>query len=123
MSSIDDWFELDSLTTLHWIGIHLALVSAVVHLIYGVGFFPYTAGMLFLLAAGGFIGGIVLLVVGYRRRLLYLIGIPFTAVQIIGWYVANRPAGPVDISAAGAIDKTAQLALIVVLITLYRWDW
>lgn len=123
MSSIDRWLELDSLTTLHWIGIHLALVSAVVHLIYGIGFFPSRAGILFLLAAGGFLGGIVLLLVGYRRRLLYVVGVPFTAVQVVGWYMANRPAGPGDISAAGAIDKIVQLALIVVLITLYRWDW
>ncbi|MFO7833072.1 MAG: hypothetical protein R6V31_03205 [Halohasta sp.] len=123
MSTSDGRLDLDSLTSLHWIGINLALISAVVHLVLGVGFLPHPMGVLFLLATGGFLGAIVLLVVGYRRRLLYLVGIPFTGIQIVGWYVVNRPAGPADIGPAGAIDKLAQLLLIVVLVMLYRWDW
>jgi hypothetical protein len=123
MSTSDGWLELDSLTTLHWIGINLALISAVVHLVFGVMFLPNVMGVLFLLATGGFLGAIVLLLVGYRRRLLYLVGIPFTGIQIVAWYAVNQPTGPADIGPAGAIDKIAQLLLIVVLVVLYRWDW
>lgn len=123
MSSIERRLELDSLTTLHWIGIFLALVTGVVHFVLGVTFFPQPGGIIFLLAAGGFFGAIVLLLVGYRRRLLYLVGVPYTGIQIVAWYGFNRPAGPADIGLAVAIDKFAQLALIVVLITLYSWDW
>jgi len=122
MSTSDGRLELDSLTTLHWIGINLALISAVVHLVLGVSFLPHWMGILFLLATGGFLGGIVLLLVDYRRRQLYLVGIAFTAVQIVAWYAVNRP-GPTEISPPGFIDKLAQLLLIVVLVTLYRWDW
>lgn len=122
MSRIARGFELDSLTTLHWIGIFLALVTGIVHFVLGVTFFPQPGGILFLLAAGGFFGAIVLLGINYRRRLLYLIGGPYTGIQIVAWYVLNRPIGLADIGPATAIDKITQLALIVVLITLYRWD-
>ena len=122
MSTSDGRLDLDSLTTLHWIGINLALISAVVHLVLGVGFLPHPMGVLFLLATGGFLGGIVLLLVGYRRRQLYLVGTVFTAVQIVAWYALNRP-GPADIGPPAFIDKLAQLLLIGVLVTLYRWEW
>lgn len=122
MSSIERRLALDSVTTLHWIGIFLALVTGVVHFVLGVTFFPQPGGILFLLAAGGFFGAIVLLLVNYRRRLLYVIGVPYTGIQIVAWYGLNRPIALVDIGPATAIDKITQLALIVVLITLYSWD-
>jgi len=123
MSSIERRIELDSLTTLHWIGIFLALTTAAIHLVIGATFFPEPGGIMFLLAAGGFVGAIVLLLSNYRRRLLYVIGIPFTGIQIVAWYALNRPTGIADIGLIVAVDKLAQLALIGILITLYRWDW
>ena len=114
---------MESLTTLHWIGVYLALVTASVHTVFGIGFFPYLVGNTFLLAAGGFLGGIVLLLIDYRRRLLYLVGIPYTGVQIVAWWIVNGPGGPGSIGPADIIDKVAQVGLIIVLITLYRWDW
>jgi len=123
MSSIEGRLELGSLTTLHWIGVFLALVTGVVHFVLGATFFPRPGGIMFLLAGGGFFGAIGLLLVDYRRRLLYLIGIPYTGIQIVAWYALNRPVGLSDIGPVVATDKLAQLALIVVLITLYRWDW
>lgn len=97
----------------------MALISAAVHIVLGVGFLPHWMGVLFVLAGGGYIGGVLLLVIDYRRRLLYLVGIPYTLVQIVGWYVVNQPASVADLTAAGAIDKAAQLVLIVVLAVLY----
>ncbi len=120
MSSADGRLAIDSLTPLHWLGVVMALISAAVHLVLGAGFLPHWMGILFVLAGGGYIGGVVLLAVDYRRRLLYLVGIPYTLVQIIGWYVVNQPAGVGDLTTAGAADKIAQLVLIAVLVVLYR---
>ncbi len=111
-----------SLSPLHWLGIALALVTAIVHLVLGLGFLPHWMGGAFLVATLGFLAGIVLIIVGYRRRLVSLLGIPFTGGQIVLWYVVNQPAGLGDISVAGAIDKIAQLLLIVVLLVLIRRD-
>lgn len=122
MTALAERLELDSLTTLDWVGIVLALITATVHFVLGVTFFPQPGGIAFLLAAGGFVGAIVLLLVDYRRPLLYLVGIPYTGFQIVAWYVINRPVGPAAIGPATAIDKVTQVALIVVLVLLYQWE-
>lgn len=106
----------ESLTTLHWIGVALAVVTGVIHLYLGVGFITSPLGWGFLVAGVGFLGGVAALLVDYRRRLLYLLGVPFTAGQIVGWYVVNAP----DFSALGYFDKVVQVVLIVVLVVLYR---
>ncbi len=122
MTALAGRLQLDSLTTLDWIGIVLALITATVHFVIGIMFVPELGGFAFLLAAGGFIGAIVLLLVDYRRPLLYIVGVPYTGVQIIAWYVINRPAGPAAIGPVTAIDKVTQLVLIVVLVLLYQWE-
>lgn len=108
--------ELESLTPLHWVGIAAALVTAAVHLVLGLaiggGF-----GVVFLLATVGFLAGIVAVLVGWRRRLIYLLGIPFTAGQIALWFLLNE-VPPIEPS--HAVDKVAQIVLVVVLVVLYR---
>jgi len=78
----------------------------------------------FVLAGLGFLGAIVLVIVEYRRRAVYAVGIPFTAIQIVLWYYVNFTAGsksfPADVGALGAADKLAQVVLIAVLIVLLR---
>jgi len=112
----------ESLGPLHWIGIVAALVSALVHIDLGIGFFPSPLGISFLLAGAGFIGAIVLVLVDYRRRLVYAVGIPFTLIQIVLWYVVNFSSGgfPGEVGTLGAIDKVAQVVLLVVLVALLR---
>jgi len=118
--------ETESMTAVHWLGVALALVSAAVHLVLGVRFAPSGLGISFILAGLGFLGAVALLVVGYRRRLLYLVGIPFTGIQIVVWYAVNvLPDGPLAVGAIGtfgAVDKVAQVLLILVLIYLLRAD-
>lgn len=109
---------LSALTPLHWAGIAIALVSAAVHLLLGLSLGANPLGLSFLFAAVGFLAGSALVAVGYRRRLLYILGIPFTGGQILVWYAMNRPAGLGDISPIEGIDKLAQAALIVVLLVL-----
>ena len=109
----------ETLTPLHWAGIALALVTAAVHLVLGVGFLPHWMGAAFLAATAGFLAGVWLVVTDRRRRLVYLLGIPFTVAQIVLWYALNRPEGLDALGAAEVVDKVAQAALIVVLVLLY----
>lgn len=113
-----------TLTGLHWLGIGLAAVTGVIHLVLGTNFLPSRLGISFLLAGGGFFGAIVLVLYGVRRRLLYVVGIPYTAVQLVAWYYLNFVAGgkqfPADVGTLGAIDKLAQVAFMGVLIVLLR---
>ncbi len=118
MSATDQTLALGSLTPLHWLGIAMALVSAVVHLVLGIGFLPHYMGVLFLLATGGFVGAVVLVLIDYRRRLIYLVGIPFTLVQVVAWYQVVQPDSPGALGTADVIDKVAQVILIAVLILL-----
>jgi hypothetical protein len=117
MMARDSRLALDSLTTLDRIGIGLATVTAIVHLVLGVPAVPSPQAISFVLAALGFFGGITLLAVGYRRRLLYLVGIPFTAVQIVLYVLLNWPN---VLSPGGVFDKVVQLLLVGILVVRYR---
>lgn len=113
--------DTESLTALHWIAVGLTIVTGVVHLALGVMFFPGALPVAFLLAGFGFFGGIVLFLRGYRRRLLYLVGIPYVALQIVLYLLINQTADPA-VSPVEGIDKAAQILLIVLLVVLYRRD-
>lgn len=108
--------DTESLTPLHWVGIVAALVTAGVHLFLALDI-GGTFGALFTVASAGFIGAVVLLLLGWQRRLLYLLGIPFTGGQIVWWYAANQPSIPPP--TIELVDKVAQVLLIVVLAILY----
>ncbi|GAA0455334.1 DUF7475 family protein [Halococcus morrhuae DSM 1307] len=105
-----------SVGTLHWVGIALAAISGVIHLFLGVSFITTPLGWSFLIAGVGFLGGVAAMLTNTRRRLVVLLGIPFTAGQIVIWYLVNAP----EFSALGIGDKVVQALLIVVLIGLYR---
>jgi hypothetical protein len=111
-----------SLTAVHWVGIVAALVSGAVHLRLGVGNLPSGLGVAFLLAGVGFLGAVALVGVGYHRRTVYAVGVPFTLVQVLAWYWLNFAAGsksfPGDVGTLGAVDKLAQVVLLGVLVFL-----
>ena len=103
--------ETESLTTLHWLALALVLATGVVHVYAGAveGRIPVAlAGVGFLVAVGLFLAN-------YRRPLLYLVGIVYTAVQLPLWYVVK--AG--EYTALGYVDKAIQVVLIVLLVYLY----
>lgn len=106
-------FETASLTGVHWAAIGLAVLTGLVHLylFWTQDFVP------FLLAGLGFFGAIGLILVGFHRRLIYLAGIPYTLAQMGGWYVLDG-----NLTALAVVDKAAQVALIVLLVYLYRRD-
>jgi len=113
-----------SLNGLAYVGIIAAIVSAIIHLRLGVGFLSSPLGISFVLAGLGFFGAVALVLLNYRRRTVYAVGVPFTAIQIVLWYAFNFAAGdkafPADVGTLGAVDKLAQVVLIGVLIVLLR---
>jgi hypothetical protein len=112
-----------SLTGLHWAGIALAAITGVIHLFLGVSFAPSGLGISFLVAGVGFLAGIGLVLLGYRSGWVYALGAAFTAGQIVLWYYLNFAAGPKSfpggVGTLGAVDKIAQVLLLVVLGVLY----
>lgn len=116
--------DVASLHSLHWVGIVAALVSAAVHLLLGVRMLPSGMGISFVLAGLGFLGAVGLVVLDYRRRAVYAVGIPFTLVQIVLWYYVNfvslGKSFPADTGTLGAVDKLTQVVLLAVLVVLLR---
>jgi hypothetical protein len=102
--------RIDSFTQLQWLAVALVVVTGVLHVYAGVveGRIPVA------LAGVGYAGALVLFFLDYRPRLLYLVGVPYTAVQIPIWLVAKAEYGVVDY-----VDKAVQVLLIVVLLYLY----
>lgn len=111
--------ETESLTPLHWVAVVLAAITGIIHLVLGVMFFPGAQPVAFLLAGLGFFGGIVLFLRDYRRQQLYVVGVLFTALQIVLYLWLNYRVDPA-ISPIEAIDKAAQVLLIALLIFFYR---
>ena len=102
--------RIGSLTQLQWLAVALVVVTGVLHVYAGIveGRIPVA------LAGVGYAGALVLFFFDYRRRLLYLIGIPYTAVQFPLWIVAKSEYGTIDY-----VDKATQVVLILVLLYLY----
>ena len=102
--------RIGSLTQLQWLAIALVVVTGLLHVYAGVveGRIPVA------LAGVGYAGALVLFFLDYRRRLLYLIGIPYTVVQFPLWIVAKSEYGMIDY-----VDKAVQVVLILVLLYLY----
>ena len=74
-------------------------------------------GASFVLAGIAFFVAIGLLLLDVRRPLLYLAGIPFTGVQVVLYFYLNWPN---VLSPGGIGDKVVQVALIAILVILYR---
>lgn len=111
-------FDTGSLTAVHWIAIALAAISGVIHLLLGVIVPVLALQASFLFAGIGFFVGIGLVLVDYRRPLVYLLGIPFTAGQVVLWYVIVGPTlGTIEV--LDAVDKLTQAVLVVLLFVLY----
>lgn len=105
-------FDTATITPVGWLALTLVAVTGLLHLAAGVveGRIPvFLAGVGFLVAA-------ILYLADYRRRTLVLLAIPYTAIQLPLWYVAN--AG--EFTALGYLDKAVQVALLLVLVVLAR---
>lgn len=117
-------WETRSLATLHWVAVGLAAVTGLVHLALGLADVGTPMGISFLLAGLGFFAGIALLLRGYRPRLLYLLGIAYTGLQIVLYVAFNWPnvvfLADGGVYVVGVVDKVVQIALVATLVALYR---
>lgn len=109
--------QTDSLTALDGFAIGLTATTGLVHLRLFFKMPSTVLGISWLLAGLGFFGAIVLAVLGYRRRLLYLAGIPYTGAQIILYFYLNNPPLPLLMTTA-FVDKTIQLVLLIIFLIL-----
>ena len=114
--------SIGNVTGLEWLAAGLVVVTGSIHLLLGLAFLPDPLAVAFVLAGLGFAGALVLFYLGIRRRLLYVLGVPFVVAQIVAWLVIVRPAGVGDIGPLEAVDKVVQVALIVVLLVLLVRD-
>jgi hypothetical protein len=106
----DVGFDTTKMTWAHWSAGVLAAVTGGIHLfLYLEQGFPA-----FLFAAVVFFGAIGALLLNLYRRLLYVLGIPFTAGQIVIWAAQGMP----DMSIA-LVDKPVQVLLILLLVYLF----
>ena len=101
----------DSLKPIHWLAVGLIVLTGVIHLYAGVveGRLPVT------IAGVGFLAGVALFLLDYRRRVLYVLGIAYTGIQIPLWYVANVG----EFTFLGYADKVVQIIVIALLAYLY----
>lgn len=98
------------MTSAHWVGALLATVTGVIHLyLFWEQGFPG-----FLFAGVVYLAAVVAVLLNLYRRVLYVLGVPFTAGQIALWFVQGMP----DMSIA-IVDKPVQVLLILVLVYLF----
>lgn len=111
------------LTRLDYLGVVLAAITGFIHLVLGGAALASNLadplGLAFVGAAAGFAGGIVAVLRGdsRTRSRAILLGIPFTAGQIVLYIALNWP----DVfGVGGVVDKLVQVALLAVLFVLSR---
>lgn len=106
-----------ALTSLDYVGIVLVILTGAIHIYEGIeDINEGIIGILFILAGLGFFGALVLLYRGANQPLLYGVGIIYTGIQFIAYFVLRWP----DIyEPLGLFDKAVQALLILVLVILY----
>lgn len=120
MAVVRDHLELATIDRLSWLGIGLAGVTGAIHLVLGLGAPTTPTGAASILAGLGYAGAIGLVLIGYRRRLVAAIGIPYVASQIVLWYAVNQPSSLAEVSPAAMVDKPVQVVLIAVCAAIVR---
>lgn len=103
-------FDTEKMSWAHWLGAVLAAVTGVIHVFLYVneGFVP------FLFAGVVFLAAVVALLLNLYRRLLYVLGVPFTAGQIGIWAAQGMPNMEIAL-----VDKPVQAVLILLLVYLF----
>lgn len=103
-------FDLTTMTTVHWAAAVLTAITGTVHV------YLYLSGGFigFLVAGLIFYAAIIGMTLNLYRRVLYTLGVPFTAGQMALWVIGGMPS-----FALGAMDKIVQLLLVIALIYLF----
>ena len=100
-----------------YLAVLTALVSAAIHLALapGVMGFNQTLGVLFVLNAGGFLGGIVVFLSRYWRRELYLVAAAYGLVTIVAFFAISGRLNAMSIG-----SKVAEGVFVLVVVYLYQ---
>lgn len=98
--------ETDSLTSLQMAVVGLAAVAGVIHLYLSLS----EAGLALLLGGLGFLAGAGLVLLDVRRRLLYVLGVPYALLFLVGWIADGMPYGWI-----GLVAAAAEVLLVVAL--------
>ncbi|WP_435158323.1 DUF7475 family protein [Haladaptatus sp. DFWS20] len=106
-----------ALTSLDYVGIVLVILTGAIHIYEDIeDINEGIIGILFILAGLGFFGALVLLYFGVNQPLLYGVGIIYTGIQFIAYFVLRWP----DIyEPLRLFDKAVQALFILVLVILY----
>lgn len=103
-------FDVSKMSWAHWLAALLAVATGAIHI-----FLYLNQGFVgFLFAGVVFFGAVLGLLFNVFRRLLYVVGIPFTAGQIVIWAAQGMPDMEIAI-----IDKPIQVLLILLLVFLF----
>jgi hypothetical protein len=103
----------DTFNIAHTFAIVLATITGLVHIYIGLGF----GGQKLILAGIGFLTGSALFLADIKRRWLYGLAIPYTAIQILLWFEMGLP-----FVRFGLVDKFVQISFILVCGYLYVAD-
>jgi hypothetical protein len=110
----DVGWNASALTPVHWLAMVLSVITGAIHV-----YLYTTQGRLpFLFAGVVFVAAVVALLFNVYPLVLYALGIPFTAGQVVLWVVAGTPEMEV-----GIVDKAVQVLLVVVLAYLLYTTW
>lgn len=112
--------QTGSLGTFEWLGIALAVVLGIAYFPLGTGALPESIGIAFLLAGVGYLGAVGLVLVGYRRRLVYAIGIAYNALLIVLYFLFQQPSLAEIEPFAGAIKIGQALFAVLLGVLLIR---
>jgi hypothetical protein len=115
-TATDTRLEHESLATLDWVGVALAVLLGIAYLPIALGNLPQAMGVAFLLAGLGYFGATVLTLVGYRRRLLYGVGIGYNALLIVLYFLLQSPTLSLSwLAGLAGVVKLGQALFIVLL--------
>ncbi|WP_458208540.1 DUF7475 family protein [Haladaptatus sp. NG-SE-30] len=113
--------QRSALTSLDYVGIVLVFLTGVIHIYEGIEDLDEgIIGILFLLAGLGFFGALVLLYLGINQPLLYGVGIIYTGIQFVAYFILRWPN---IYDPLGLFDKAIQAVLILVLAILFVRKW
>lgn len=103
-----------SFTPIHWAATAIGGATGVVH----AWLYTETGSVAFAFAAVVFVLAVLAMVYGLYRPVLYALGIPFTAGQVVLWFLSGM-----NFFAVGLLDKILQSVLVVLLAYLLYVDW
>lgn len=111
--------ERDSMATLDWIGVALAVLLGIAYFPIALSELPAAIGIAFLLAGLGYFGAVVLVLAGYQRGRVYGLGIGYNLLLIALYFLIQDPTLSVSwLTGFAGVVKLGQALFALVLAAL-----